>query len=309
MHAYLAYGLRIHSQLELQGLPDAEGTLDLPDAKIVLGDAICDPEEAPPNTGFYQSSAHQFMLRLHGTAEYVVADGREIVVRPHPAAEPERVRLFLMGSAMGALLYQRGVLLLHGSAIDTPAGVMVFVGAQGEGKSTLAAALHRQGHALLCDDVCAVRRDASGSMVVYPAAPLMRLCEDALNHFDGYTEHAQSANFDVDKYVVSLRQPQLSAPCRLAGIHVLCSHDTNDIELCPARGFDRMKHLIGNLYRPEYLRGMASAGEVMQLAGRLAEEVPVIELRRPRDLSRMPEVVELLEAHWNKRLEVEQRTA
>lgn len=309
MYHHIAYGLRVHSGLELQGLPTAEGASDEADAEIVLGEMISDPDDAVGNSGFYQTMAHEFVLRIHGTAEYVVKEGREIVVRPHPAAEPERVRLFLMGSAMGALLYQRGILLLHGSAIDTPAGVMVFVGAQGEGKSTLAAALHREGHALLCDDVCAVLQASSGSMVVHPGAPLMRLCEDALDHFDGYTEYARSANFDVDKYVVSLQQPHLSAPRKLAGVHVLCSHDANDIALRPVRGFDRMKHVIGNLYRPEYLGGMASAGEVMRLAGQLAKQVPVIELWRPRDLSRIPEVVEVLKLHWNNLLEAERGTA
>lgn len=50
---------------------------------------------------------------------------------------------------MTFLLYQRGILPLHGSTIETPQGAVMFAGVSGSGKSTLAASFHAHGYAVL----------------------------------------------------------------------------------------------------------------------------------------------------------------
>ena len=50
------------------------------------------------------------------------------------------VRVFLLGSCIGALLHQRGILVLHAGAIHTDKGAVLFTGPWGIGKSTLLAA-------------------------------------------------------------------------------------------------------------------------------------------------------------------------
>lgn len=298
LYAYEAYGLVIASELELAGLRAAPAGHAAPEVSIRLG--TVDPElpDAVVCAGYFSTAAAAFQLDIASAARYRVREGREIVVDPYPETDPARVRLFLLGSALGALLYQRRLLLLHGSALDTPWGTMVFVGAQGEGKSTLAAHLHRRGYALRSDDVCAVTRGAAGGFEAQPALPLMRLCEDALAQLEGLPGHAREATFDVDKFVVALRQPGVAGASRITAVHLLTSHEDAEITLCPMRGFDRMNLLMGNLYRPEYLRGMASAGEVMRVAAALVAETPVYEVRRPRDIARMDEILDLLETQW-----------
>ncbi|NEX18412.1 MAG: hypothetical protein C1943_17865 [Halochromatium sp.] len=94
---------------------------------------------------------YQFLIK--DVARYRVQDGREILVDPLPDADPGDVRLWLLGTALGALLHQRGLLPLHVSALALSGGAYAFCGDSGAGKSTLAAALHRRGLALLTDDV------------------------------------------------------------------------------------------------------------------------------------------------------------
>ena len=57
---------------------------------------------------------------------------------------------------MGAILMQRRLLPLHGSAIAINGKAYAIVGDSGAGKSTLASAFLNKGYQLISDDVIAV---------------------------------------------------------------------------------------------------------------------------------------------------------
>jgi hypothetical protein len=91
-----------------------------------------------------------------------VLEGRRIIVDARPAAAAE-VRLYLLGTAVGALLHQQPRRLpLHAAAIAWGDGAVAFAGPSGAGKSTLAAQWLRAGHTVLADDLCAVDAGEAG---------------------------------------------------------------------------------------------------------------------------------------------------
>ena len=106
---------------------------------------------------------------------YAVRGGCEIFYDPAEGASARNVRLYLLGSAFGALLHQRGILPLHANAVALDGQVHAFLGHPGAGKATLAAAFHDRGYRLLSDDVCAVRLDAQDRPWVEPGMPRLRL--------------------------------------------------------------------------------------------------------------------------------------
>ncbi len=59
--------------------------------------------------------------------------------------DDDDVRLFLLGSVMGAVLHYRGVTPLHGNGFVHEGGAVLVLGNMGVGKSTLAAALVKKG--------------------------------------------------------------------------------------------------------------------------------------------------------------------
>ena len=83
----------------------------------------------------------------------------EIVAEPRQGVPDSNVRLFLLGSAMGALLHQRGLLPLHTNAVEVGGRAFAFMGKSGAGKSTLAAWFHDRGFRIVADDVCVVGFD------------------------------------------------------------------------------------------------------------------------------------------------------
>ncbi|MGA2571992.1 MAG: hypothetical protein ABSF23_15895 [Terracidiphilus sp.] len=203
-----------------------------------------------------------------------------------------------MGSAMGALLYQRGLFPLHGSAIETNWGAMIIVGAQGIGKSTLAAEFHRRGYRLLSDDVCAVASTPQGLMVL-PAPAHFRLCADAYERLGT----PQGARFNVDKFVVPMNEGYCSHPVSLKAIHVLTEQESVDPEFKDLRGFDRIKSLLENLYRPQYLEGQSTQRDLMSLAAKIAGKAAIVEVSRRRDPKAIESLAAFLESSWAARFE------
>jgi hypothetical protein len=200
-----------------------------------------------------------------------------------------------MGSAMGALLYQRGLFPLHGSAVETPWGAMVFVGAQGAGKSTLASEFHRAGFRLLSDDVCAVEATPEGLRIL-PALAHFRLCSDAYERLGT----PATARFDVDKFVVPLGEGYCPQPLPLCAIHVLVDHEAAEPAYLPLRGLERIQRLFENLYRPHYLKGQATQAELSRLAGVIAQQTMIANVARRRDVAKLPALVDFLVESWGQ---------
>lgn len=108
----------------------------------------------------------------------LIRAGREIVAAPAPGAELE-LEPFILGSGIGGISLQRGLLPLHASAVATDTGAIAFSGATGAGKSTLAMMLAARGHALLTDDLMVTGLSDAGVRLAYPGATTVRLNPDS----------------------------------------------------------------------------------------------------------------------------------
>jgi hypothetical protein len=291
LKGYWAYDLRIHAELECPELPSLPIEAGDPDVTVRLLPSSVNALQSFEN-GFYEVHPGIFSLAVSGVAQYRVEEGRRIFITPLPDVPEEKLRLFLLGSAMGALLYQRGLFPLHGSAVETPWGAMIFVGAQGSGKSTLAAQFHRKGYRLLSDDVCAVAA-TPGGLEVLPALAHVRLCADAYERLGT----PRGARFDVDKFVVPMGEGYCPHSAPLRAIHIL-----GDREGAPSfdvvRGFDRVRRLFENLYRPHFLKGQTTQSDLMRMAGLIARQTTMASVSRQRDPEAIGHLVAFLESAW-----------
>ena len=122
------FGMRIRSDIPLPG-PKAE-LGDEPDLVIELGQV---EEPAIPGQEIVADDQGT-TLTIEGIARYRISDGRRIIVQPALGVPEANVRLFLLGSAMGLLLHQRGLMPLHASAVEIEGRAVAFTGASGAGK-------------------------------------------------------------------------------------------------------------------------------------------------------------------------------
>jgi hypothetical protein len=293
-NAYSIYGLRIHTEIACPGLPFDPHPDGNPDVTIRLLPPVPASSESLEN-GDYEVRPGVFRLEIKGVGRYLVEDGSRISVEPMEGSSADEVRLFLLGSVIGALLYQRGLFPLHGSAVETRWGAMIFVGAQGVGKSTLAAQFHRRGYRLLSDDVCAVTTRL-GELQVLPALAQLRLCADAYERLDSL----EDARFHVDKFVIPMNEGYCPDPAPLRAIHILADREDGDPQFEVLRGFDRIERLLENLYRPQFLEGQKTQSDLMRLAGQIAQKASMVTVSRKRDPEMVDGLIDFLESAWAK---------
>lgn len=206
---------------------------------------------------------------------FLAERGRRITVQPYDGAEPGAVRLFLLGTALGCLLVQRGLLVLHGNAFRVGSACAVVLGHSGAGKSTLAAEMHRRGLDVLSDDVVPV--DASGHAL--PGFPRIKLWQDALDRLGVRSDGLTRVRAEHDKFHLPLDRPDL-APLPVRWLYVLDRHD-GPLRLVPQRGAEVFTALHEHSYRNEVLVGPARRTHLARSAA-LAATARLTRVDRPR---------------------------
>jgi hypothetical protein len=83
---------------------------------------------------------------------------------------------------------------------------------------------------------------------------------------------------------------------------------TSSSEVAPAfdvlLGFNRVQCLLENLYRPHYLKGQWTQGDLMRLAGLIAQKATLAAVTRRRDPEEVDGLVGFLESAWAERFGV-----
>jgi len=173
-HHYQLYQFGISSEVALPELaPVSEAPIE---AHITYGDVLGNIAPDARQLGpFLWATTYAFWLNVPAVAAFLIRNGNEIIVQPEPGIDEASVRVFLLGSAMGVLMFQRQHLVLHGNAVQVGDGCLVCVGPSGAGKSTLAAALMQRGHKLLADDVVPVNAQCEA----LPGFPRIKLWQDS----------------------------------------------------------------------------------------------------------------------------------
>lgn len=178
-HDLILCGWRVRSSLPLPELLPWTGEDRPVDIKIDVAD-IPVPTAVPilvlPHSRLWRNG--DFLLELDGVGRFWVAQGRQVLVEPAPNCPEAELRAFMLGSVLGVLCHQRGLLPIHASAVRIDEVAVLIAGISGAGKSTLAAALGARGHALLSDDVAAIDPQ-SGRLL--PAYPQRKLTPDVLH--------------------------------------------------------------------------------------------------------------------------------
>jgi hypothetical protein len=295
LHRYRAYGLAIHSGLELPELcPDKAYDADV----VVRRRPITRPYPKPPAATLFEFGAETQYLAWRNVARYLIRDQRQIDVDAAPEASEPLVRLPLIGPVMALLLHLRGLLVLHASAVAIGDRSVIFLGDKQAGKSTTAAALVAAGHRLLTDDTLAIDFPQTGVPRIVPGFPQIKLSLDAAaavvddgrqvqpSPFRGFEkrQHRLVDRFSHE-YVAATRVYVLARGAKAA--------------VTPLTPTEALMSLIRFSYVTRFGargHGEAAAKHLNQCAA-LADAVEVGRLELPESLSRLEEAVRLVEGH------------
>lgn len=295
---YRLFGLNLRSEIGLAGLAPS---VDSGPADVEIGLGSLPSGEFPPG---YSATPEGTMLTIAKVGRYLIRDGREIVIEPVMGASERNLRLFLLGSALGALLHQRGLLPLHANAIDLGRRAVAFSGHSGAGKSTIAAWFHDRGYPILADDVCVIGYDEAGRALAYPGIPRLRLWREALEA-SGRDAGAYDRSFDdMDKFDVPTASAERLDPVPLAAIYLLrkAGEDLGEPAIERLNGVDAVDTLVSNTYRGGYLRTIGRTGEHLAACLRVVRTVPVFRARRLWGFDQFDEQARQLHDHASAQL-------
>jgi hypothetical protein len=196
-------GWRVSSAIALPDLPSWVGDDRNADIVIDIGDVapFASPTMVTPLVSIDADGSAHFSVM--GVADYLVTGGRRIVVSPVLPQDSPDIRLFLLGSGLGFLCHQRGVLPIHGATVDIDGEAVIFAGASGAGKSTLADAFARRGHVVLSDDVSPIQLTAEGPLIL-PSLRRIRLWKDAVDNAGWNADDLERCRAGLEKFSRSL---------------------------------------------------------------------------------------------------------
>lgn len=276
-HYHSVFGLRVRSDVPLPELVGSEPCSN-PDVIVRLG-GIPGRTDVPQGVRPHEGGV---LLVVDNVARYWIANGSEIAVEPAAGAPDRNVRLYLLGSVLGLLVHQRGLLPLHANAVEVGSRAFAFMGASGAGKSTLAAWFHDGGHRIIADDVCVVRFADDGRPQVCPGVARLRLWREALDA-TGRDVAAYPRSFlgedSPDKYDVALTARGASdTPVALAAVYLLEKSDSLRIE--PLTGVAAAEAVFANTYRGTYIRMAGSSHDHWSACVQLVRNTPIFRAGR-----------------------------
>jgi hypothetical protein len=290
--AYHAYGLIVAAPWPLPELIPTEAAADV---SVEFGRVDRDRLEVVGEKQWFSVDATGATYAYDGAGAFFVRGGDTITVDPEPNADERTLRLCLLGPALSLLLYQRGRFLLHGSAVVIDGRGVGFLGRNGWGKSTLAAACYRRGHEMITDDVMAI--DFAGETpAIIPSYPQFKLWPKAASALGERLDSLPIVHPEFDKRARAVTQRFACHPVPIHGFYVLGRGEVLTIRrLGPQEGLQSLLHYwYGRRFGTPWLRAVDQREGFAQSA-MLVNRVRVNQLLRPSDLSSLDTQVRMLE--------------
>lgn len=286
---YEAFGLSIRSEIALPGLLRTGGKADVEIILEASSEKIIERDELVGRPGYLS-------LSIGGVGRFDAIGGNRITIVPNPGVAADVIRLYLLGSMLGAILIQRGFLLLHGCAVELNGVAVAFVGESGVGKSTLANAFRLlQGRRVLTDDICAIRFDA-GSPILVSGYPSSKLWPDSATRLSLDLKSLPLIRENEEKRSIALGADFCSDCLPLAGVCFLERCEAaSGVEIAPVVGAEKFAQLDSGTYRRGF-HGPLGLGDVrFRHLAELARSVPTIRARVRLGLERLEEICSALE--------------
>jgi hypothetical protein len=297
VEVYECSGIRIASDIPLSAPLSFDQNGGLADVRLELGDARDQAFERPSDDIIAELTVEGYPWytfcrvddgyagRIPGVADFLIDDDLKRVVC-HPALDDRSkvIPIIVPGTVTAFLLAMSGRFVLHGSAVDLDGRALAFVGASGQGKTTMAAMFCAAGTTLVTDDVLPLEfgsgPDGATSVLCLRAGNELRLREKSASLADRFDEGtAVRVTADDRRAVMPLTTPHQRLP--LAAV-LLPRPDREhpDVSARLLSGGEA-SFWLGRCQRIEGWRGRDQLRQQFTDVGVVAATVPVFEVSVP----------------------------
>ncbi len=247
---------------------------------------------------FYRTG-RGYLLRFAELADFEVsADGRAVSAWPCPGTTKDTLEHLYLNQVLPLALGRQGEQVFHGSAVEAPSGALVFLGASGRGKSTLAASFALAGHRFLSDDALLLAPRAGGTYAVLPSHPSIRLWDDSKDALVGHSA-------DLGPAVQYTAKARLLSGAALAfcnqerplrRMYFLEAGDATQVQCAPMSPAEALMGLVGHSFLLD-IEGRESLSTHFSQVAALAELPVFFRLDYPRAFAALPTVRQAILEH------------
>lgn len=287
-----------------------DSDLDLPELRRVDGEHIADlvirqgpvaqpnPADGGSLAAYIAGGPGRLWLNIPSAVRLAITDGHHITYERYPGAEDDELRLFILGSGLGAIMMQRGQILIHGNAIVTgdQRGAIICIGDSGAGKSTTAVAMMRRGLQVLTDDLCPLTDDGT----VLPGMPRAKLWQDTAQAFGIDTRPLARIRRADAKFNLPLGSAHCTESQPVRAFYWLAPDDVAEVSVEPVRGAAAFAILRNNVYRPEFLQILGLEEDYLRRLAAIGTRTPVFKIARPKTGFTVDAVVDAILANDEK---------
>lgn len=255
-------------------------------------------DDGEASTMFHRTPSG-FLLRFLEGGDYEIDLGaRSVTCTPLPDVPADYISNIFSNQILPLLWTYEDSPVLHASCVVINDGAYGFLGRSGRGKSTLAAAFARYGHAFLTDDGMVIDRDGD-CVRVRPYLPSIRLLPDsqgALFGKDGVQTCGDDEWMPKARITASANVPHADVPVPLRAIYVLEEPQADQPVFAPLTASAGLDALLKNSFLLDSHDKIRVRNHFRTMAA-LAETFPMFALDYPRDFDRLEEVVAAIAAH------------
>ena len=214
-----------------------------------------------------------YLVRFPSIVDFWIRADGAVIKAVSRSASIDTIEQLLLDQVLPQALNLRGLCSLHASSVVIDEAAVAFVGASGEGKSTLAAAFVPP--ARLVGDDCLTLQVRDREVIALPSYPSVRLRDDSAQRHSA--ERRPVSARMTWKYRVDVSQ--VTQPVSLRRVYLLSRHDEVRIrERSPVTTLGEMirhVHRLDPEDRSSLHRELATLSDVL-------ERVPARELAYPR---------------------------
>jgi hypothetical protein len=279
---YRAFGLNVYSEVPLPELQEINPEIKAAD--VIIGYADLNKlwlEKAEKEEQYFVIEETSILFRMPNVAIFLIRNGNEILVTPTDGVKEDYIRLYVLGTCMGAILMQRKILPLHGSAIAINGKAYAIVGDSGAGKSTLASAFINKGYSLLSDDVIPVTLNEDHTPIVTPAYPQQKLWLESINHFGMDSEGYRRIIDRETKFAIPVSTDFANQSMPLAGVIELVKTENEEIEITPIQSLERLHTLFTHTYRNFFINPAGLMEWHFSTTAKMVNQIDLFRLSRP----------------------------
>lgn len=293
-YEYHLFGFKLLTDFEFRQLvPFIEDGSEYPVITIFAG-TVSDEIKAITNKKWEFGSRMSWLT--NDSVWIVVEDGCKMTYERKPDNGSEyyvsNPNAYLMGWGMAMIALQRGILAMHCSVVADDTGAILISGESGAGKSTVTNGLLEQGYSFLADDMAFVDSQSGPQTIVYSAFPYQKLCRNVCEEKNLDFDKLIYIDEMKDKFLVPYEGKFELKPMPVKGFIMLgVRNSIEDVQLYEMEGLDSFQVLINNLFMRHLLGKDKYKPEIGAACMKMASNVKVACILRPRDKNTADEVV------------------